>query len=471
MTLYNLQLPQLPPQPSSPLDDRYFEQICYASNHLSEANLNRTRIFVEIQWLIHLTNLGALGASRLSAETQQKLHTIVSTYSLQDAEQIKKIEQQTKHDVKAVEYFLQDRLKQLGLSHLQDLLHFACTSEDINNLSYAINIRNALECAWLPESEQLIQNIKNIAQSNAKTAMLSLTHGQPATPTTLGKEFAVYAHRLTKIIHKLKALQPTGKWSGATGNFAAHVVAEPAINWLDVAQKFVEEFELQYNPFTTQIEPHDWQVELYSYLEHFNGILIGFCQDIWLYIMRKVFVLHSHANEVGSSTMPHKVNPINFENAESNLQISNALLHCLRSSLVTSRMQRDLTDSSMQRNINTAFGHSILAIKNINTGLAKLSVNHFVLDRELDENWEVLAEALQVVMRVCKIQGTCKDTDPYNTIKALTKGKTLDKTSFQEIIQKLNLPQQVKDTLASLSPARYTGISDRLTTLLDESLN
>ena len=364
----------LPPQPLSPLDGRYRAAVEALGEYLSEAGLNRARVQVEVEWLIAQTDRRFFGSSPLSAEQQAQLRSIVTEFGQADIDELATLEATTRHDVKAVEYYVRRRLELLGLDDIAELTHFACTSEDINNLSYAITVRDAVERVWLPKYRGVIDALSALSVELRDAAMLSRTHGQPATPTTMGKELAVFAYRLERIARQVEATEYLGKFSGATGTFSAHVVAAPDVAWPDVSREFVESLGLTWNPLTTQIESHDWQAELYGKVSHANRVLHNLATDIWTYISLGYFRQIPAAGATGSSTMPHKVNPIRFENAEANLELSSAVLDSLAATLVTSRLQRDLTDSTTQRNIGVALGHSLLALDNLQRGLREISV-------------------------------------------------------------------------------------------------
>lgn len=374
------------------------------------------------------------------------------------------IEAETVHDVKAVEYFIARRLEPLGLGELKPLVHFACTSEDINNLAYAVGIRDAVEQVWLPAARQMLAGLGELAESAAEVAMLSRTHGQPATPTTLGKEITVFVHRLNRQLRRVESQEFLGKINGATGTYAAHLAAAPEVDWPGIARKFVEKLGLTFNPLTTQIESHDFQAELYADVARFNRILHGLCVDVWSYISIGFFKQIPVAGATGSSTMPHKVNPIRFENAEANLEISNALLDALGATLVESRWQRDLTDSSGQRNIGTALGHSVLALSNVTKGLKQLDVAQEVIAADLDANWEVLGEAIQTVMRAEAIAGVEGMDNPYERLKELTRGRRVDAQKLKEFVSGLGLSAEAAERLKNLTPAGYTGLAATLAT-------
>ena len=450
-------------QPLSPLDGRYRAAVADLGNYLSEAGLNRARIQVEIEWLIHLANRDLLGTKTPISEVEAaKLRAIVTNFSDADVAELAKTEATTKHDVKAVEYFIRAKLSELGRNDLLELTHFACTSEDINNLSYAITVRDAIENVWLPKVTVLLTKLRELSAKYADSAMLSRTHGQPATPTTMGKELAVFVHRLERQIRRIKATEYLGKFSGATGTFSAHVVAAPQVNWPKESEDFVTSLGLTWNPLTTQIESHDWQAELYSAVAHFNAILHNLCTDIWTYISLAYFKQIPVAGATGSSTMPHKINPIRFENAESNLELSNAILNSLASTLITSRLQRDLTDSSSQRNIGLGFGHSLLAIDNVTRGLAEIDLSESVLSADLSDNWEILGEAIQTVIRAEVAAGRSNISDPYALLKELTRGKRLSGEDMVAFVNQLEIGQSAKDRLLALRPHTYVGLASEL---------
>ncbi|MDR8018411.1 adenylosuccinate lyase [Nesterenkonia aerolata] len=445
------------------LDGRYRRDAAPLVDHLSEAALNRNRVHVEIEWFIHLCVEQVLdGLPPLSAEQIDELRGIVSEFGAEEIAELAEIEAETVHDVKAVEYFIARRLQGLGLGELTPLVHFACTSEDINNLSYAVGIRDAVEQVWLPAARTALDGLSALAEAAAEVPMLSRTHGQPATPSTLGKEIAVFVHRLSRQMRRIEAQEYLGKINGATGTYAAHLAAAPTADWPGIAERFVQRLGLTFNPLTTQIESHDWQAELYADIARFNRILHGLCVDIWSYISIGFFRQIPVAGATGSSTMPHKVNPIRFENAEANLEVSNALLDVLASTLVESRWQRDLTDSSGQRNIGTALGHSILALNNVTKGLRQLDVAEDVIAADLDANWEVLGEAIQTVMRAEAIAGTPGMDSPYERLKELTRGRRVDQQKLREFVDGLGLSEQASSRLRELTPAKYTGLAAQL---------
>jgi adenylosuccinate lyase len=450
-------------QPLSPLDGRYASQVQELSLFLSEAALNRARIKVEIEWLILLANKEIFGKDRYITEEQaRRLRSAVDYFSDADVAKLAETEARTRHDVKAVEYFVRDKLTEIDREDLHELAHFAATSEDINNLSYALIIKDAVNKVWLPKAKQIVETLSELARSYASVPMLSRTHGQPATPTTMGKEIAVFASRLTRQINRIEKTDYLGKFSGATGTYSAHVVAVPSANWPELAQELVESLGLKFNPLTTQIESHDWQAELYTAVAHFNRVLHNLATDIWSYISIGYFKQIPVTGATGSSTMPHKINPIRFENAEANLEISNALFDVLAATLVTSRLQRDLTDSSSQRNIGVAFGHSLLALDNIAKGLTEIEVAESVMAADLAENWEVLTEAIQTVIRAEVAAGRSKISNPYDLLKDLSRGKRLTREDLANFILKLDIEQAAKDRLLVLSPKDYIGLAAKL---------
>ncbi len=452
----------LPPQMLSPLDSRYRKSVEGLGEHLSEAALNRARVHVEVEWLLFLTDREMFGSHKIDADKAAALRALVTDFGQKDIDELAEVEARTRHDVKAVEYYVRARLEELGLSELAELTHFACTSEDINNLSYAVTIRDAVTDVWLPAASGLADRIAELAVELRDVPLLSLTHGQPATPTTLGKELAVFTHRLRRQLKRVEETSYLGKFAGATGNFAAHQAASADTDWETLADEFVSGLGLTWNPLTTQIESHDWQAELYADVSRFNRILHNFCTDVWTYISRGVFRQIPQAGSTGSSTMPHKINPIRFENAEANLEISSALLDSLGSTLVTSRLQRDLTDSSAQRNIGVAFGHSLLALDNVTRGLREIAVDEELLANELDGNWEVLGEAIQTVIRAEIVAGRSSIADPYAVLKDLTRGRRIGKADLVEFVTGLDIGQEAKDSLLALTPGSYTGASSRL---------
>ncbi|HLR55875.1 MAG TPA: adenylosuccinate lyase [Actinomycetales bacterium] len=455
-----------------PLDGRYRRAVAPLVDHLSEAALNRERIHVEVEWLIHLANSGAVpGVAPLTDADCEYLRGMVTSFGPTQIAELGDIERETVHDVKAVEYFIQRRLHsapaEVGaaskLPELTELVHFACTSEDINNLAYALMVRDAVQNIWLPAAAEMRERLLEMAREYAEIPMLSRTHGQAATPSTLGKELGVLAYRLGRQLKRIENAEFLGKINGATGTYGAHVAAVPSTNWPEISRTFVEGLGLTWNPLTTQIESHDWQAELYADIARFNRVLHNLATDMWTYISLGYFKqqLAAHGS-TGSSTMPHKVNPIRFENAEANLELSCALLDSLGATLVTSRLQRDLTDSTTQRNIGTAFGHSVLAIDNVLRGLNGVDPDPEVMAADLDANWEVLGEPVQSAMRAAAAAGVTGMENPYERLKELTRGRRVDGDAMREFIRGLGLPSEVEERLAALTPATYTGLAARI---------
>ena len=459
----NGRVSNLSEQPLSPLDGRYRPQVRELGEHFSEAGLNRARVHIEIEWLIWLVenNLVTKNLS-LTQKEIASLKKIVTDFSDDSVARLAKFEATTRHDVKAVEYFIREELEKLGRKDLNELVHFACTSEDINNLAYAKIISDGISKVMLPKAKDLAVKLKRIASENAAVPMLARTHGQPATPTTLGKELAVFVFRMERQLARIENQEVLGKFSGATGTFAAHLAAAPDVDWVQQSKGFVEHLGFTFNPLTTQIESHDWQAELYQAMSHLNRILHNLATDIWTYISLNYFKQIPVAGATGSSTMPHKVNPIRFENAEANLELSSAILDSLAQTLVTSRLQRDLTDSSAQRNIGLGFGHALLALDNLTRGLDELAVNEPIMLTDLLENWEVLGEAIQTAIRADVARGESSISDPYALLKELTRGKRIGEEDLLAFIQKLELPQETKDRLMQLKPQTYVGLAEEL---------
>jgi adenylosuccinate lyase len=455
---------KLSEQPLSPLDGRYRPQVRELGEHFSEAGLNRARIHIEIEWLIWLVQRNLITTSlSLSDKEIDSLRAMVTDFSDESVARLASFEATTRHDVKAVEYFIREELGRLGRSDLAELVHFGCTSEDINNLAYAKVITDGLRKVVLPRAKDLANKLRRISIETAAVPMLSRTHGQPATPTTLGKELAVFVFRMERQLRRLENQEILGKFSGATGTFAAHLSAAPEVDWPGESKGFVEHLGFSWNPLTTQIESHDWQAELYQAQSHLNRILHNLATDIWTYISLNYFRQIPVAGATGSSTMPHKVNPIRFENAEANLELSCAILDSLSQTLVTSRLQRDLTDSSAQRNIGLGFGHALLALDNLSRGLDELDVNEPVMLADLLENWEVLGEAIQTAIRADVARGESSISDPYALLKELTRGKRIGQEDLLVFIEKLELPEQTKARLLVLKPQTYVGLAQELT--------
>jgi adenylosuccinate lyase len=397
----------------------------------------------------------------------RELRHVAAEFGADEIARLAELEATTRHDVKAVEYLVREKLADLGLTSVSELVHFACTSEDVNNLSYALTIRAAVTGVWLPKLRDVVARLREFAVAERATPLLARTHGQPATPTTFGKEIAVFVHRLERQIARIEATSYLGKFSGATGTFSAHVVADPDADWLSLSRDFVTSLGLDWNPLTTQIESHDWQAELYTAIAHAGRILHNLCTDVWTYISIGYLAQIPQAGATGSSTMPHKVNPIRFENAEANLELSAALLDSLSQTLVTSRLQRDLTDSTTQRNIGVALGHSLLALDNIRRGLDEVSVAAPVLAADLDVNWEVLGEAIQTVIRAEVTAGRSSIADPYAMLKELTRGKRITGDDLRVFVDGLDIGGEAKTRLLELTPGTYTGLADELVGALD----
>ena len=456
-----------PPIALGALDGRYRAAVAPLVDHLSEAALNRERVRVEVEWLIHQTSHGIVpGVRRLTDEEISALRGIVETFGPVEVAELAEIERVTVHDVKAVEYFLKRRLAEIAPAEedkgLAELVHFGCTSEDINNLAYALMVKGAVADVWLPRAQALVEQVSALARDLRDVPLLAHTHGQPATPTTMGKELAVLAFRLGRQLRRVDRQEYLGKFNGATGTFGAHALALPDVDWPTVSREFVEGLGLTWNPLTTQIESHDWQAELYADVARFNRVLHNLCTDVWTYISMGYFAQVRGQGTVGSSTMPHKVNPIRFENAEANLEVGNALLDVLGSTLVQSRLQRDLTDSSMQRNIESAFGHSLLALDNVARGLAGLDAVPSAMAADLESNWEVLGEPIQSAMRALGARGVPGMEEPYERLKELTRGRRVGGDEVREFVRGLGLPADVEERFLALTPQTYTALASRL---------
>jgi adenylosuccinate lyase len=436
----------------SPVDGRYGSKTSALRTIFSEFGLIRFRVEVEIRWLQQLASHPQISeVPALSSEANALLDKLVAEFSLEHAERIKEIERTTNHDVKAVEYFIKEQISDHAeLNAISEFVHFACTSEDINNLSHALMLKNGV-AVMRSEMEAIEQAIAKIGQDFATQPMLSRTHGQTASPSTLGKEMANVAYRLRRQIKQLDSIEYLGKINGAVGNYNAHLSAYPEIDWEENAKSFIEGLGLNFNPFTTQIEPHDYIAELFDLVCRYNTILIDFDRDVWGYIAWGYFKQKTIAGEVGSSTMPHKVNPIDFENSEGNLGIANAVMGHLSMKLPISRWQRDLTDSTVLRNLGVGFGHSLIAYASTLKGISKLEVNAARLNEDLDNSWEVLAEPIQTVMRRYAIE------EPYEKLKALTRGKGMTKEVMLDFIETLEIPESAKAELRTLTPATYVG--------------
>ncbi|MEX2474818.1 adenylosuccinate lyase [Marinobacter sp.] len=437
----------------SPVDGRYGSKVSVFRDIFSEYGLIRNRVTVEIRWLQKLAaHPDIQEVPPLSPEASAFLNHMVSEFSLSDAERIKDIERTTNHDVKAVEYFIKEKIADVPELHaVTEFVHFACTSEDINNLSHALMLREGLDHGLVPAMERVVDKLGQLAHDHAEQPMLSRTHGQTASPSTVGKELANVVHRLRRQLKQIHATELLGKINGAVGNYNAHLSAYPSVNWAQNAKEFIESLGLDWNPYTTQIEPHDYIAELYDAIARFNTILIDLDRDIWGYISLGYFKQKTVEGEVGSSTMPHKVNPIDFENSEGNLGIANALFSHLSAKLPISRWQRDLTDSTVLRNLGVGFAHSLIAYEASLKGLGKLEINPARLDQDLNQAWEVLAEPIQTVMRRYNIE------KPYEKLKALTRGKAMTPEVIQQFVESLEIPQAAKDELMALTPGSYIG--------------
>jgi adenylosuccinate lyase len=437
----------------SPVDGRYGSKTEDLRPIFSEFGLIRHRVLVEVRWLQALASEpGIPEVPALSGHARNILDAIVANFSEEDARRVKNIERTTNHDVKAVEYFIKERIAgNAELEAVGEFIHFACTSEDINNLSHALMLREGRGQILIPQMDEVIAAVRDLAQGLADLPMLARTHGQPASPTTLGKEMANVVHRLIRQRDRVADVELLGKINGAVGNYNAHMIAYPDMDWPAFARRFVESFGLSWNPATTQIEPHDYMAELFDALARFNRILVDFCRDVWGYISLGYFRQKAIAGEVGSSTMPHKVNPIDFENAEGNLGIANALLGHLAEKLPISRLQRDLTDSTVLRNLGVGFAHTSIALQSILRGLSKLEADAWRLAADLEGNWEVLAEAVQTVMRRYGVE------KPYEKLKELTRGQRIGKEEMEAFIDSLRIPDEAKARLKALTPATYTG--------------
>ncbi len=437
----------------SPIDGRYGSKTDILRPIFSEYGLIHHRVSVEVRWLQHLATSSQISeVPGFSAHAQSVLDNIVEQFSLEDAQRVKNIERSTNHDVKAVEYFLKEKIAgNAELENVSEFIHFACTSEDINNLSHALMLTEARNRIILGQMDELIDSIRKMAHDYASVPMLSHTHGQPASPTTIGKEMANVVARLQRQRQQIAAIEILGKINGAVGNYNAHLSAYPDIDWPALACDFVSSLGLSWNPYTTQIEPHDYVAELFDALARFNTILLDFDRDIWTYISMGDFRQKTVAGEVGSSTMPHKVNPIDFENSEGNLGLANAIFSHLSSKLPLSRMQRDLTDSTVLRNLGVGIAHSLIAWQSSLRGINKLEIDPARLAAHLDENWEVLAEPVQTVMRRYGIE------KPYEKLKELTRGQRIDAATMQAFIEKLDIPETAKQQLLALTPANYIG--------------
>ena len=444
----------------SPLDGRYSKSIETLSDYFSESALIKYRIKVEIEYLIHLSRQKEVKElDPISDKDIKRFQKIYNSFSIEDAKRVKAIEVATNHDVKAVEYFIREKLEKMNKKRLYPWIHFALTSEDVNNLSYSLMWQDGMRNVFLPQFHEVIKKLNTIAKQFSTTAMLSLTHGQSATPTTFGKELAVFVHRLNRQFEQIKKQQLQGKFGGATGTWAAHYTAYPKMDWLNFSKKFIRSLGLDPNLVTTQIEPHDSVVESYHSMIRVNNILIDLCRDVWSYVSRGILKQKRVPGEVGSSTMPHKINPIQFENAEGNLGLANSILSHLSNKLPISRMQRDLTDSTTLRNQGIAMGYSYLACKNILKGLKRITVNKPGMKKELNSHWEVLAEAVQTVLR------KSGSDNAYEQLKNMTQGETVTSESIIDFVKLLRIPEEDKKRLSELTPEEYIGIAPKLVSL------
>ncbi|GAX74694.1 hypothetical protein CEUSTIGMA_g2142.t1 [Chlamydomonas eustigma] len=438
----------------SPLDGRYGRTTAPLRQTFSEFGLIRFRVLVECRWLQKLSHIeGVTEVPTFSPEANRLLDELATTFNVEQALQVKEIEKTTNHDVKAIEYVLKDHFKKNAeLNKVLEFTHFACTSEDINNLSHALMLKEAVEEQILPNMDKIISELNRLATEFAEVPMLSRTHGQTASPTTMGKEMAVFAYRLKRQRDQVAAVPMMGKIAGAVGNYNAHISAYPDVDWQTVAEEFVTSLGLEFNPYVTQIEPHDYIAELFSAIIRFNNILIDFDRDVWGYISLGYFKQRTIAGEVGSSTMPHKVNPIDFENSEGNLGLANAMMEHLVNKLPISRWQRDLTDSTVLRNLGVGAGHCLIAYASTLRGISKLQLNTASLAADLDNSWEVLAEPIQTVMRRYGVP------EPYEKLKAFTRGQRVTQESMQNFVEGLDgLPEDAKASLKHLTPATYIG--------------
>ena len=446
----------------SPIDGRYAAKVSELSECFSEYALLKNRVKVEVIWLITLSQEVTIPECRLLSVTEeQKLRQIIVNFTPAEAEKVKTIEAVTNHDVKAVEYYLKEQLTDTSLDDISEFIHFACTSEDINNLSHALMLKDGLKI--LRSQQQLIiDHISTLAREFKTVPMLARTHGQTASPTTIGKELAVFAQRLQKQSDKINSVELLGKLNGAVGHFNAHLSSYPDVDWIELTQKVIEtELGLKQNLFTTQIEPHDYMAELFDILTRWNTILIDFNRDLWTYISMGYFGQKTIKGEVGSSTMPHKVNPIDFENSEGNCGLANAVFHHLSMKLPISRLQRDLTDSTVLRNMGVGFGYSMIAYKSALKGIGKLKLNEQKLAEDLNDAWEVMAEPIQTVMRKAGIE------KPYEKLKELTRGQKIDRETIQKFVEGLDLEAADKRRLLQMTPANYIGMADKIVDLLD----
>ena len=441
----------------SPLDGRYATKLRDLEQYFSEFALIKNRVLVEINWLIFMSRNKSLSfVPALSKNKETSLLKIIDEFSLKDAEQIKKIEAKTNHDVKAVEVFIGKKLESLNLKKYKEFVHLFCTSEDINNLSYSLMLKGYLDNEFKQINSSFLKDLKSKSKKWSKLSMLSFTHGQTASPTTLGKEIANFHERIKYHLNLLKSLNPSGKFNGAVGNYNAHVITDDKVNWQSLSEKFVKSLGLNWSKYSTQIELKDEMVTIISTMENLNNVLLDLSKDCWLYISKGYLKQLIVAGEVGSSTMPHKVNPIDFENAEGNLTISNSISSAIRDKIQISRLQRDLSDSTTLRNLGSAFGYSYLAYKSLLKGFSKIEANKKQIKEDLENSWEVLAEPLQTIMRKNNISNS------YDLIKKISRGKPFDKKIYLDIIATLDIDEKDKAKLSQLTPLKYTGLAEKL---------
>ncbi|MCH2663551.1 adenylosuccinate lyase [bacterium] len=446
----------------SPLDGRYLKDLKDLCLYTSESGLIRYRVEVEIRWLLCMSQTKAITHVRpFSAEETTTLHTWMDDFSEEDAARVKEIDATTRHDVKAVEYFVKEKLEKTSMADVIESVHFGCTSEDINNLSHAMMLRDSIQKVWLVSARQLIADVTELAEENRDATMLAHTHGQPATPTVMGKELAVFVGRWTRQLKQIEEQEYLGKFNGATGCYNSYTIAYPDADWDGITRGFVESMGLTFNPLTTQIESHDYIAEIFHSIVRFNNITLDFDRDAWTYISMGYFKQKIVKTEVGSSIMPHKVNPIDFENSEANLGLSNSVLDHLSSKLAISRLQRDLSDSSALRNVGVGIGYTTLALKSAIRGISRISVDQAALSADLDNSWEVLAEAVQTVMRKNKVD------NPYETLKQLTRGESITESDIKSLIGSLDIDPNDKARLLSLTPNGYIGRAKDLIDLIN----
>ena len=447
----------------SPIDGRYGEKTTELRHLFSEFGLIRYRVTVEIRWLQYLSGHPAISEiPSFAASTIKELEEIITEFRPDDAKRVKDIERTTNHDVKAIEYFLKERIAgNVELERVQEFIHFACTSEDITNLAYALILREARIRLLIPLMGDITNRLQQLAHKYAAQPMLARTHGQPASPTTIGKEIANFLYRLQRQEEQLAAAPIFGKMNGAVGNYSAHVSAYPEVDWHSISAEFIQKLGLDWNPYTTQIEPHDYIAELFHAMARFNTVLIDFCRDIWGYISLGYFKQRAAPGEVGSSTMPHKVNPIDFENAEGNLGMANAIFHHLSDKLPISRWQRDLTDSTVLRNLGVGIAHSVIAYQSCLKGLGKLEIDPVAMADDLENAWELLAEPIQTVMRRHGVE------KPYERLKDLTRGRSVDRIAIHRFIVGLELPEEERKRLLAMTPSTYLGKATQLASDID----